>query len=377
MHLLESYALVSASKIDKPWITTEYYPIPFDKYIVFHNGSSNPARKYDFWHEVMEYIIPVLEREGIKVAQIGGRDDELIEGIADFRGSTKRQMQHIVEHSMMFLGNDTCSAHFASALGKDIVMLHSCLYPENSRPYWSNESNCVILEAPRGDKKPSFSMAETPKTINGINPEDIANEFFKMLGIEDRVSETTEYTGREFSGASIDIIPDKPFDPQFAGKNVNFRLDLVHDLTHIAYWAHNCKIQIITKQFIPPQLLAALKGNIIAVSCDTEGEFTVEQVKAMRKSGVGIAFFCRGDEQAIEKARADFFEEHVHWIEQNRPKFESLDNLFFYSNRMLFDKENAYLTEWHWSAKIPAENRMKVVDEAILDASQYIRVVSE
>ena len=34
MHLIEQYALATGAKIDKPFIETSFYPLPFDKYIV-------------------------------------------------------------------------------------------------------------------------------------------------------------------------------------------------------------------------------------------------------------------------------------------------------------------------------------------------------
>ncbi len=38
MHLVEQYSLVTGAKINKPFIETSYYPIPFEKYIVVENG---------------------------------------------------------------------------------------------------------------------------------------------------------------------------------------------------------------------------------------------------------------------------------------------------------------------------------------------------
>lgn len=370
--------MLSASKIGKPWLCPEYIPIPFERYVAFHNGSSNPARTYDHWQEVLNYIGPVCAKENIQMVQIGGSNDVLIDGAIDFRGSSKRQMQHVVQHSMMFLGNDTCSAHFASAMNKDIVMIHSCLYPENSRPYWSNNENCVVIEAPRGDNKPSFSLHEVPKTINGIAPEEIANEFFKMLGIPAVVKEETKFIGNLFPERSIDIVPSKEFDPKFLENSVNFRMDLHYDLQNLPSWAHHCRVNIITKKALPTDILAPFKQHILGVQCDASADFTVEEIKQMRKAGVRVFFFLRGNEGELKAARLKYFEEHVHWLNNNKPTFESLDNLAFYSNRSLFDQSNEYLTEWHYSAKIPASsNRGAVEHPDILNASDYLRIVQE
>jgi hypothetical protein len=42
MHLLEKYSLncgINPKKLSEPFIFTSYYPVPSDKYIVFHASS--------------------------------------------------------------------------------------------------------------------------------------------------------------------------------------------------------------------------------------------------------------------------------------------------------------------------------------------------
>jgi len=57
MHLVEQYSLVTGAKINKPFIETSYYPIPFDKYIVVENGGQEvKSRIYSMWTDIVADI---------------------------------------------------------------------------------------------------------------------------------------------------------------------------------------------------------------------------------------------------------------------------------------------------------------------------------
>ena len=62
MHILEKYALESASKIDKPFIFETFFPLPFQKYISFSPLNKNKQR-YLYWSDVIDIINPYLEKE--------------------------------------------------------------------------------------------------------------------------------------------------------------------------------------------------------------------------------------------------------------------------------------------------------------------------
>ena len=64
MHIVESYALNTGSKIDKPYIYEKFYPLPFDTYLVITNF------RYAFYQEVIDIIYPALEEKGIKILHL-------------------------------------------------------------------------------------------------------------------------------------------------------------------------------------------------------------------------------------------------------------------------------------------------------------------
>ena len=63
MHLVEQYSLVTGAKINKPFIETSYYPIPFDKYIVVENGGQEvKSRIYSMWTDIVNSELKTFER---------------------------------------------------------------------------------------------------------------------------------------------------------------------------------------------------------------------------------------------------------------------------------------------------------------------------
>ena len=78
MHLIEQYALSCGVKIDKPHIETGFYPVPVEKYITLHASSGMHAKNYDYYNDVVELLIPYLNKEKIYIIQIGQSEDQKI-----------------------------------------------------------------------------------------------------------------------------------------------------------------------------------------------------------------------------------------------------------------------------------------------------------
>lgn len=366
--------MATGSRISKPYINPEYHPLPFEHYICFHPTSSNPARCYDHWQDVLNYIVPMLNQIGVAVVQVGSLNDNLFNGVYDSRGTTKRQMQFIVQHSHCLLCVDSCNMHFASAMDKKIVALHAVLYPENSGPVWSRPEDVKLITAPRNGNKPSFSLQENPKTINGIKPEEVANTFFELMGLEQRVEEETVFIGRLYNDAAVDIIPTMPFIPTFGGMSLNLRLDLAHDLINLPVWARNCKVNIITKGAISKEFLSAFKQNIMAVQCNVEGNFTEDEIKEMRKAGVPINFFYKGDDaQKLSALRFKHLDQHVHHFQPT--KFEFKSGLRFVTNRKIYDQKGFYLSDALYKDRICSTSNIATLTEADLCDVDYFKII--
>ena len=112
-------------------------------------------------------------------------EDRPLKGCLHAQGkSDLNQTAYILSKSLLHLGADSFPAHVASGYGKKIVCLYSNNYAANCDPYWTADEDKVLLEPKRDGKKPSFAAEESPKTINTINPEDIADGVLKLLNIK-------------------------------------------------------------------------------------------------------------------------------------------------------------------------------------------------
>ena len=196
MHILEQYALSSGLKIGKPFVYEVFFPIESKKYITLQKEVKFPSRQYKYWQQVVDLVNPILFKNNVKIVQIGSKNDKALKGVVYTSGETSiAQVHYLIRNSQMHVGIDSFAVHIASCLGKKIVALYSNMTPENSGPYWSNTLDCILIQSPRGDAKPSYAIDENPRTINEIKPETIANSILQLLDIEERVKIETLFIG--------------------------------------------------------------------------------------------------------------------------------------------------------------------------------------
>jgi len=188
VHLLSRYSLSCGVKPGNPFIIDKYYPLPFNKYITFQ-PFSRQSKSFDFWQEVLDLILPVLNKENIKIVQIGGINEKPFLGCYHTQGGTSiAQAAFLIKHSLFHFGTDSFGVHLASAFKKKIVALYSNNYPSCVGPYWSDSSDVILLEPDRNkNKKPSFALEENPKSINLIKPEKIAESICKLLNLKFKI----------------------------------------------------------------------------------------------------------------------------------------------------------------------------------------------
>jgi hypothetical protein len=224
MHLLETYALSTGSKIKKPFIIKKYFPIPFDKYITIQNSSGMPGKCYDYFQEVVNHLFPVLEKENIKIVQIGSKDDAPLKNVINYQGQTNlNQSAYILNNSLLHLGNDSFAVHMASAFKIPLVALYSVSSPEIAGPFWKNDKQICLTPK---NWKPSFNPNDTPKRINEIKIEDIINSVELLLFGKSSIKFTTKFIGEKFIHPILECYPDQVIPPNFSpNEMVNIRLD--------------------------------------------------------------------------------------------------------------------------------------------------------
>ena len=183
MNLAEKYALECGVKLREPFVDVHFFPLNFDKYVLFDTRGKVESFKYDLFSEVLEICGKSLRINGYEIIQLmEEKDQKLPAGAKGFAALNKKQEAYLVKNSDLVIANDNYSLQLASILKKKSIGLYSCFYAENVRPAWNKELQ-TIFESHRFGNKPGYGAVEIPKTINLIKPEQVCCSIFDNLGI--------------------------------------------------------------------------------------------------------------------------------------------------------------------------------------------------
>jgi hypothetical protein len=299
MHLLETYALSTGSKIGKPFIIKKFFPVKFDKYITLQNSSGMPSKCYDYFQEVIDFLLPILNKHGIGIVQIGGKEDQQIQNIESLQGATNiNQTAYIINNSILHVGNDSFAVHMASAFGVKNVGLYSITLPEIAGAYF-NKQNSISLYP--DNEKPSFNPNESPKRINKIKPEQVVNACLKLI-FEDSEHCTAEtlHIGSRYKETIIESVPNNIISPEFFKDSVlNIRCDYVENIDlNILY--NNLAIRkccIVTDKPFDLSPIPQLKQNLTLVIYDITKDLNIDFIKSLET--LGIKYACAVNRQTI------------------------------------------------------------------------------
>ena len=268
MHLVETYALSCGAKIDKPIIYEKYFPLPNEKYISFQPFSMAGSKNYDFWQEVIAVLHPALKKEGISILQLGAKEEKTFQGCMSVVGNTNLgQASYAIARSELHLGADSFGAHVASAYGKKIVSIYSNNIVECVKPYWSEDKDVALIE-PKRTTKPNFSTDESPKTINSIKPESIAEAVCKLLGVSFRKPYETVFLGDKYGEDDFFVFVPDIFHPIRDPKSpIELRMDYHFDEAILEQQLRRCPCAVITDKSINIDLLK--KHNVFGSNSKT------------------------------------------------------------------------------------------------------------
>ena len=117
----------------------------------------------------------------------------------------------------------------------------------------------VLLEPDRSKRKPSYSAEENPKTINEINPDDIAGAVLNLLGIKYDKKFKTIKKGVHYNAPIIQLVPDCLINvSQLGVDSVIVRMDLNHNEQALAEQLKVSKCSVVTEKPINLELLKHL-----------------------------------------------------------------------------------------------------------------------
>lgn len=292
MHFLESYSLQGGAKISKPYVLEKYFALPFDKYITFQ-PFSRPAKNYSFYLEVIKLILPILEKNGIKIVQIGAKNEPVFDGVFSTVGKTNiGNVAYLIKNSLLYFGADSISAHFAGTFNIPLVSLYAANYSECVRPYFGNKEKQIIIEGDRKGNKPTFSLDENPKTIDTIKPEIIAESIFKLLNIEWQPEYKTLLINPIFNNKIIEVTLDQPVDPkQFNLDCLVARMDFNFNENVLIQQSLISKLVIVIDKPLAPSCLKTIASQIKEINYEIKENYCLDFIKMIIGLGIKLTMF--------------------------------------------------------------------------------------
>lgn len=359
MNLLESQSLASGQKINKINVYEKYFPLPFDRYIVFAPWSKN-SKNYDIYADVLSIILPVLERAGIKVVQVGAANEKPFKGVYYIAGQTNiGQIAYLIRRSLLFFGADSFGQHLAGSYNIPLVDIISNNYVNCVRPYFGDRNKQIIIESPKlNGGKPNFSFDENPKSINRITPEEIAFAVLKLLELPTDYSYSQIYLGSIYLEPMIISSCDAVINPaQIGVANLIMDMSLVFNENNLIQQLQICPCSVITDKPLSDTVFAVNKqiNRIKEIMYIITPEHSIEFVKKTIRNGVPIRLASYMPQEEIDKLKLMYMEigiimpiQNVNPTELTELKDKKLDELFFKSAKFYIGRNKVYPSKAHY-----------------------------
>lgn len=277
MHLLERYALNTGAKIEKAYIREDYFPMDIEKYITFHPIGA-PNKHYSHWQEVINLLHPILEKEGIKILQIGGREKEqrTFNNTLNVLGQTSiSQLAYLIRRGALHLGIDSFPVQLAGHYDKEVVAVYSHVKPAHRKPYWGTPEKQVLIEPDRGGRKPSYSVLDPLRSIDGISPSKIASKVCELLGLEFDYEYQSVFIGENYNHNAPDLVLDTlNGNYNINASSLRVRMDWHHDEKALVNMLHSVpsKCEVIINKKIDLNVLKAIADKIGSLIIHYDGD---------------------------------------------------------------------------------------------------------
>ena len=283
-HLVDTYARTAGLRIDKPLLFEHFFPLPVEEdYIVFVASAGHAVRFYSFYREVLWLLKDALQGANIKTVQCGLKEDPKIGCDIDVCGLTDpSQLFHIISRAKLLICGDTGAMHVADAFDVPLVALFSTSEPKISGPYFGNKSKQICLSPRYSGYAPSHNAAESPKTIDKIQPEWVADSAAKLLGLYNRRVNTISM-GAKFGNYSIDVVPDSPYVRQnLDGVLLNLRYDIGGDERIVHSLLSKRKCLVVTNKAMDVNILKQLRGNLENLLYEVDDNYDINFIAALK-----------------------------------------------------------------------------------------------
>jgi len=356
MHLLETYALSTGSKIKKPFIFKKIFPLPCSKYITVQNSSGMTGKCYDYFQEVIDFLYQKLDKYGYKIIQIGSKDDKPLQKVINLQGqSNLNQTAFILDNSSLHLGNDSFSIHMCSAFNIPLVALYSVSSPELAGPFWKNNNQiCLTPE----NWSPSFNPNEFPKRVNEIPINKVISAVEKLLFNTQDINIDIIHIGNRYSHYVLECLPKDILAPQlFQNQHINIRFDYINEIKDEDYNGlfNNLNIRpcsIITDKPLNLQAFLQFKDKIVNIFYNVTKEIDMNFVNQLESFGGKVQFIFdinKSNKEILEQRKFDLIDhlQVIEVIENKAPEIslENLKNCKYKSSKLLIGNNQVYLSK--------------------------------
>lgn len=353
MHLIETYALASGSKIGRPYIYEKFFPLTAEKYITIHPISKFDSKSYSYWQEVVDFLFEALTRSGIKIVQIGTKDDKKLKRCANINGQTNiNQIAYILKNSMLHLGVDSFPTHVASHYNRKIVCLYSNNHIEAVKPYWGNPADHVLLQELE-EKKPSFSASESPKAVDNIKPETIVNHVLTSLGLKDRLYFKTALRGPSYLHRHVETVPNGVVDTSAIGLDaIIVRMDLLFNEEALAKQLSVSSCCIITNKPIQIDLIKRFAPKIKQLLYILDENHNPTFVDELQKLGINYHLRTEMSAEKLESIKLYYLDfgliDRKLSVDANlieKLKAVGVENLVYRSNKFIISESRIFQSD--------------------------------
>jgi len=310
MNVLEKYSANCGVKISRPCPPSSYFPLKHDRYIIIDQRNKYSTNVYDMFNDVLGYLEESLNAANIKVYSFCSDEKSILNGTQPFIALTKKQESFLIKNAKLVISCDNLSTYLASAFDVPSIGIYSAYPAACTEPLWGD--NHVSIESTHCGNLPSYGMAEEPKGINFIPPEDIANAALKKLQKDipaaPFINVETIYIGDHYPTKVVEVIPDFVSPPDFLrGNSINLRADYHYDEEKIVHWLQGRVVNLLVDRPININLLKYFKKSIVQLTVNLNDSFSEDYLKQVINSGTNIEIFCE-DAERLADIRFKFFD---------------------------------------------------------------------
>lgn len=354
MKLIDTYALSAGAKIDKPFIFEQFFPLPFEKYITLQAQTKFDSKDYSYWQDVINVLYPYLEKNGIKIIQVGGAGELQYQYVVDLRGRTEvSQLAYIIKGSLLHLGSDSFCTHLADHYNVPFVGLYSVSQSSISGPQFDKKENQVCIDAYLRTRngKPSYSDKESPKCVDLVMPEEIVNHALAILKIDAKAPFETIFMGDRYSAKIIrEFIPKQAIQIHNPEVPIEIRMDIEFNEEVLAQQLSTAKAIVITNKRINKALLAQFRPNISALVYVIDESDEPQFIKDIQDLGLNIILLSRLEPEQINNKKINYYEHgKINQFKIETPEViekikSNINSLYYRSNKLVAESNKLFMS---------------------------------